>query len=820
MSAYGFTFFWITFLGVVFFIILFLLENGFFSMLKMKPINILDNLNILSFFSGILYCISICLLKELYLYKKCTLKLILAINLIYCLMRIWQYSKAKEQSEDYESNVIDLKELYNGEIQNLNKKPIILEEKDVDYDLLNRTSIIEYLYNSIVLTNPTGKFVISVEGSWGSGKTTIINNVKKIIRKNNKNIIIIDDFDPWIYGDENFLLENMLNLIIKKSGYKYSNLSIRKTIKSLAEVILGTNNTRLLKSIFDESDIIKVKKQINDYLKFSGKKFVFFIDNIDRAEKENVILLFKLVGNVLDFERITYVLSFDNKRVEKIFREDLKIDYEYINKIINLKIYIPEIDKNVLNEIYKKSLKNLLVIYDENIENMDDFNVFVDFICNKGMNIREFKRFVNSSINFIFKTRHYLYNRDLIIMEYIKMFNYSLYRTIYDNRKYFISYDKMQETDIYLDTFDGSKFNKEGKKFFDVLFSKSDNKSYKCLLGIIFPYVDKYNKDEDLIYTGNVIPIDPNYKIISKNRNICSGKYFDLYFTSTNNIHTLIGNMAESFIEKINENNLSEENEELLKNILSKIDTSYQKDFFVIIQLNTDSLNSEIIYNFVNLLLNNIDKIDNSSSPFSLKATDRVALIIYNLLNKISDKEYINFLQLNDKRYNRLNFLMDILYWFEKDRESINVEGRKEMLKELIDKIAANIIESNINLYDDNYIEKNILALYRIYKDNQNVVKEYIKTNVNEKNIFRFLNDMIGESISIAPSSSYTYYIVRLYFEFFTNKNDVDFILNNIEAKTNDEKFVFEVYMNYNPESNIDSSENGIETKQSIKLKL
>ena len=49
---------------------------------------------------------------------------------------------------------------------------------------------------------------------------------------------------------------------------------------------------------------------------------------------------------------------------------------------------------------------------------------------------------------------------------------------------------------------------------------------------------------------------------------------------------------------------------------------------------------------------------------------------------------------------------MDILYWFEKDRESINVEGRKEMLKELIDKIAANIIESNINLYDDNYIEK------------------------------------------------------------------------------------------------------------------
>src|SRR5699024_5122041 len=164
-----------------------------------------------------------------------------------------------------------------------------------------------------------------------------------------KDAVVIDEFDPWIYGDENTLLLNMFNLILQKSGFKYSNLFTDKIAEDLSELVLGTNKSSLIKSIFFENSAVNMKSKINNYLKLSGKKFVFFVDNIDRAEKENVILLFKLVGSILDFERITYVLSFDDKRVREIFKRDFSIDYEYLKKIINLQIRIPEIDKSVLS---------------------------------------------------------------------------------------------------------------------------------------------------------------------------------------------------------------------------------------------------------------------------------------------------------------------------------------------------------------------------------------------------------------------------------------------------------------------------------------
>ena len=48
---------------------------------------------------------------------------------------------------------------------------------------------------------------------------------------------------------------------------------------------------------------------INNYIKKCNKRIIFIIDNIDRAEKENITLIFKLVNNIFDFENINSSLS-------------------------------------------------------------------------------------------------------------------------------------------------------------------------------------------------------------------------------------------------------------------------------------------------------------------------------------------------------------------------------------------------------------------------------------------------------------------------------------------------------------------------------
>lgn len=815
---YDFSVFLLMLVGILILIGLTIIENGSLDMFKIQSINRIDAIIYVKLFSILIYTILIYLMGELYLYKLIILGVLLILILIVVPIRIYKYNAAKKQSKEYKSNIIDLKDLYEGNIRELEGKPILLDEKDVDYDLLNRDKTINYLYDAIVSTNPDGKFVISLEGKWGSGKTTIIRNVKRIILQNNKDVVVIDEFDPWIYGDENALLLNMFNLIIQKSGFKYSNLFTEKIAEDLAELVLGTNKSSLIKSIFFENSAVNMKSKINNYLKLSGKKFVFFIDNIDRAEKENVILLFKLVGSILDFERITYVLSFDDKRVKEIFKKDLSVDYEYLKKIINLQIRVPEIDKSVLFNLYDTSLKNVLVMYGENEKNLNNYNSFIKFISNKRLDVRDFKRFINSAVNLSFKTRHFLYKKDLLIIEYIKMFNFPLYKSIHDNKEYFISHDQMYDNQVYKVVFNREKFNSEGKAFFLDLFKDPDNEDYKEILGEIFPYVNKHSKGEDLVYTGNFISKDPDYAIISKLRGISSAKYFDLYFTETSNVHTEVGKIVENLISEINKQESLGNKELLLENILSSVHYSYHKEIFERIQLYLDDIEQENIYDFVNLLFNNIEIIDDSQQFMALDSRNRVAVILHILLNKISDAEYMSLLESVTKEYSKLRFLQDVLYWFTSDKESVNAYGRKELLEEVINKMAVDILNNNINLYEDiYYMPKNIWGLYYVYEGERDKIKNYIKEIISETNIFRLLNDIIGISVG---TEGYRYSISKERLEIFTNKADVDLILKRVEPKTSDEKFIFEVYKSYDKDLKDTWGEPGIVVNQEKKLIL
>lgn len=792
-----------------------IIEKGILDMFKMPFINSIDVMICVLLFSILIYALLIYLMGGIYLYKKKILIFLLLILFFIFGIRIYKYTVSKKISVEYISNIIDLKDLYEGEIKKNENRSILLEEKDVDYDLLDRKKIINYLYDSIISTNPQRKFVISLEGKWGSGKTTIIKNVKKMIKENNKDIILIDEFNPWIYGDENALLLNMFNLILQKSGFKYNYLFTENMAKDLSELILGVNKSSLIKSIFFQNRAINMKSRINKYLKLSGKKVVFFIDNIDRAEKENVILLFKLVGSILDFDRITYILSFDDNRIKNIFKKDLSIDYEYLKKIINLQIRVPEIDKTILINLYGTSLKKILVMCGENNENLNNYDSFIEFISNEGLDLRDFKRFINSAVNRSFKTKNYLNKKDLLILEYIKMFNFPLYKVIFDNRKYFISQDIIYDNQLYKVIFEKEKFNIEGRDFFLNLFKDQYNKRYEEILGEIFPYVNKYINGEDLEYTGNIIMRNPNYKTISKLRGISSAKYFDLYFTETGNVHTKVGEIVENLIDEINKKQSFENKQRLFQNKLNIIHYSYHKDIFDRIQLYLDDIKQDSIYDFISLLFNNVKIIDNSIENIIFNARSKLAISIHVLLNKISDNEYVNFLESVRREYGKLSFLKYLLYWFNNDVEDINIKGRKELLEEVINEMVAEILNNNINLYEDIfYLEKNIWGLYDMSEDKKDSIKNYIESIISEKNIFRFLNDIINVSFS---GERYKYFIKKEDLEIFTSKADIDLILERVEPKTSNEEFILKVYDEY--VNNI-CKESGIVLVQEKKLVL
>ena len=97
----------------------------------------------------------------------------------------------------------------------------------LDEDLLERRSFSESLGNAILNYKENDSIVIGLYGSWGSGKTSVINMTLEFIRKiskNNSNYIepIIIRFNPWSYSDQYQLVNQFfssLSNVLKRKDY-------------------------------------------------------------------------------------------------------------------------------------------------------------------------------------------------------------------------------------------------------------------------------------------------------------------------------------------------------------------------------------------------------------------------------------------------------------------------------------------------------------------------------------------------------------------------------------------------------------------------
>nr|DAI61443.1 MAG TPA: KAP family P-loop domain [Caudoviricetes sp.] len=437
---------------ILFFIIILVKLVELKNIIKVRIINDIDFLIAISLISAsILLIIYIWILKDIN-YKIEVLSFIMVISIIGLVIRIYMINNALMKVNE-KTNIYTLKDLYENKISLSDSHTIFLNEEEESYDLLERNNIIEKLYEAIVNCNPKRKFVISLEGNWGSGKTTILNIVSKKINDNNKDIKIISSFDPWSYNDQISMFRSMFDILLKETGISYSIGKTKRLVNDIYNILFSTKYTKGIKDLnfFNHdktTEIEKMKKMINNYLHISNKRIVFIIDNLDRAEKENIILLFKLVNNVFNFEYVTYILSFDDNKLKKILENQLDIDYEFISKIVQLPIKIPPLDLEVKNEVISTCFKNIIRLYGE--DNLEKYNDLINSLSKLIIDMRDFKRFINSVVSVHYKNCEMLNPIDLISIELINFYNKDLYISIKENPKYYISSDLIYFNEYFL----------------------------------------------------------------------------------------------------------------------------------------------------------------------------------------------------------------------------------------------------------------------------------------------------------------------------------------------------------------------------------
>lgn len=757
------------------------------KMLFYKHINIIDK-----YLATVLFASVFASLYEfIFDIKKYKIILLLALFIFIIISYVIRIIKIDHKSKDEKNNVVDLEFIVNNKIELNDKKLLLLEEKEVDYDLLNRKSIINQLYNTIINCEPATNFTIGLNGKWGSGKTTIIKNVLRIMNDNDllDNYVIVN-FNPWKYDDEKVILKAFLNEILNNIQFSIDESTKETLIQDVINVVfdskiasLGNLLNKEFKKLNTEPEISSV---VNNYLLNNDKKMLIIIDNLDRIDSEKAFFLIKCIDSIIKFKKTINILLYDEDIIDEILDQKFNNGKKYMNKLVQLKIDVPEVDIYTLNNIKEKIANNLLV----------NNHPFIDFINNEQYefdNIRELKRYVNSIISSNVYNGSILDSDDDSNLKYIKSVCPKLYYEIWENKIYFITYDRRYDYDIY--TLDYEKLNKDTKNFYNELFKNKEYKKYVSILSKMFPSIENYSKNNKP-FSEHIDEANYNESVIRCK--ICNARYFDLYFTREENDFIRLNKDVESLVNSINN---KEEFEQVFVDIVNKYNSDELKVFAEILNINLFKISDNKALETILCLYKSENLFKDRILFFELDSYQRFCIVIADLLSKLTDQEFEKFKKAVHKDYKKLHLIYKIKYWVDNNKKK-SIKYNFDF-DELFNEMCNKILYDNIDIYSNEYYSKgNIWAIYHFDKDK---VKEYVTKNINSSNIYKFLADVISTSVG---SNQYGYRITKENIEALSENADIDNLLKkNTDKSDAKHELINEVYNLYKTGKNDFDSE-------------
>lgn len=787
-------------IGVIILGLVFFCGNHYSDLFKkIITVNILDRFLFLLIISEAVYLCSLILIHQAYTYKCVILMVSFVIFVGVILYRLFRYSKHKKATSQNDSQVCDIKQLLDAETATELNYPILISEKDVDYDLFERNVIVFQLENAIdVSCKSDMPFVIGLSGEWGTGKTTILNIVKKDFIKNEE-IIIIDNFDPWKYASPKAMLIGMYYTILKNTGVRYSDRQVKELLSTACDIVAGTGSkigkigtiAKALLSQEGNNDSVEVlKSKIDEYLELNNKTILFMIDNLDRVNAENIIFLFKLVGAVFDFKRVKYLLSYDKERLCDIFRDSLQIDPRYVEKIINQELVVPKISVNSRYTVYKTCINNMLLSYGVDAESLSDFEFITDFIIDNVQDIRKFKRLLNSAF-FISFGKNSLYKPDLLTLEIVRFLDIELYESIYNNKEYFIDVDTDYDVNIYKASFKTKEFNENCKSFFESIFENKNQ--IMQLLTNIFPYVNRYAENHDIKpegYSGS-----GDYKKTQLFSRVNSVKYFDLYFCNSLNAFSEFSVEFNDSLKQILSLQESKISDEFTKYV-TRIPNENHYEWALKLYLFKEDINEIAAYPILISLYKNIQIINDERGFFRLSPRERIYAVMTDLFKKIGTEKQELFVTNHSGEINKLFVITNMINLLKESGD----EAIKSSLNNWATSICDKIFDENINIYDDAYYSHdNIWSVYQTIKNNDNkdteqIIKAYISNILTPKVIYRVLRDTVGCSIG----RQYGYYIVKKEYNLlFDEKTNIQSILVENPPQNQSEGLIYNLYEDY-----------------------
>ncbi|MEE2868197.1 MAG: P-loop NTPase fold protein [Pseudomonadota bacterium] len=360
---------------------------------------------------------------------------------------------------------------------------------------------------SVVSAASSEGMVIAVEGKWGSGKSSLINLMRKEIERAGDEAVAIVPFAPWLIGGRDqyiFALTDALAKEVEKRVYRcdvpwraWEEEHARKRAEllreygaqatdflghvarlgSLAIPVLGPVAKALgftsdvLKNAKSDVTIEKRKRQISEMLKEQKLRFIVLLDDLDRLEPAEAVEVLRLIRSVVDFPNVIYVLCYDRDILAHAIEEGLRVKdgTAYLQKIVQVSFRVPRPESFDLRnwlaeeavEIYQEEFPQLEISSLKKREEEQDLRSFVDYFGGKMETPREAVMILNS-IRFHFPpVKGQVYYPDLVCLHILKVVWPKLYDWL---ERYIVEWSVVAPRDAQLSEGEAVRFRDELRK--------------------------------------------------------------------------------------------------------------------------------------------------------------------------------------------------------------------------------------------------------------------------------------------------------------------------------------------------------------------
>lgn len=749
-------------------------------------------------------CILLCSLITcalLYIYlilynQLCFLKLSVFTILLILLILLRIILLSKEDANNEIDALVDFREIYENKVDlSLYNSCLAIEESDVKYDLLNRGFLINTIYKLIFQLETSKNYTIGLDGEWGTGKTTLVNNVlATAYNEGNLEKYLVVKFNPCVFEDDKKMLESFVTKILNKVDINL--LDAKNIVDNVIEDFFNIDGSVISKIISTILNIISLSRHnelkdiIEETLNRKNKKLLIIIDDFDRIQPGSIVRLITFLNQVIEFDNTCIVILYDKEQINSIIKKEFGYEHDFLDKYVNFEYRVPSLYKDTTEKIMK-AISNNLVFKDKPIFD------FVDKLSIKFDSMREIKKFLNIILSNNLLIKNKINSSNYSILQYILLKNRDLYYEILDNKKYFIQFDNTRDFFFY---YNQEEYEKERKAYFKKLLNKKEYSDYIQILIYLFPSIKKL-LDEKEKYSTDV----ETYKYTDSVRNmkIDNKEFFDLYFNNYQSNYINIYNNVLEFIEKINEEKLSK-NE--IKQLIDKYESDDPKLFSEILFAFIEDIQEINCNELINCLYDKLKTVSYTIQWFDTSEENRILYMIAEIMIK------------HNIKFNRNTFVFDkfkdIYYIYEINdyyqhiyKNIIEYDNKyisyRDKFENFYKKCCKNILTSSKNLFDDKYYSyRNLRAIYHYNVKEENM---YVRKKINSSNVLNILRELvdIGQSFDgtyeysirketlekFAPNVPFNRYISNIDYPLSDNEKNILNIYNNLKKKSSSNYF-------------------------------